>query len=419
MSTIFHRPEMASDLVRKLLRPSVLDEALRSGLFLSGMRRVGKTTFLRNDLIPALETAGALVIYVDLWTDTTANPALLTHAAIRAALDELQTPKSAVLRRLKRVNGLSLGAAGFKFGFTLESVGAVAGTTLAQALTSVVDQAKTDLVFIIDEVQQAISSDDGNAMLMAMKAARDAINQRPDTPGYFLFVGTGSHRALVSELTARRNQAFAGATSRLYPVLDREYVTYLLDRMAQDNLGPLPSQVAAVQAFSVLGHRPEELKKAIDGLVQAFPSEGEVTQIFVDQMFNVAVGTVRASLADADLRVLESIGVLAEAVFDRIAGPLGEKGVFSASAAAEYSKIVGRAVHVEEIQPVVNALLAANLIMRKGHGSYVITDPFVRTAWLERAQIEARGVSNVTAGDSSRKKPADLPTPRRKKRRQN
>jgi hypothetical protein len=83
----------------------------------------------------------------------------------------------------------------------------------------VVDQAKTDLVLIIDEVQHAISSDDGNQLLLALKAARDAINPRPNTPGYFLFIGTGSHRAQVSELTAKRNQAFSGATSAAYPVL--------------------------------------------------------------------------------------------------------------------------------------------------------------------------------------------------------
>jgi len=46
-------------MARQLLRPSVLDEGLRSGLFLSGLRRTGKTTFLINDLIPALEEAGA------------------------------------------------------------------------------------------------------------------------------------------------------------------------------------------------------------------------------------------------------------------------------------------------------------------------------------------------------------------------
>jgi hypothetical protein len=50
-----------------------------------------------------------------------------------------------------------------------------------------------DVVLIVDEVQQAISTEEGNQMLLALKAARDAINPRPGTPGHFLFLGTGSH----------------------------------------------------------------------------------------------------------------------------------------------------------------------------------------------------------------------------------
>jgi hypothetical protein len=49
--------------------------------------------------------------------------------------------------------------------------------------TEVVDQAKTNVVLIVDEVQHAITSDDGNQMLLALKSARDAINPRPGTPG--------------------------------------------------------------------------------------------------------------------------------------------------------------------------------------------------------------------------------------------
>lgn len=58
---IFHRPDLASAMVLRLLNPGVLDEGLRSGLFISGLRRQGKTTFLLNDLIPALEQVGAIV----------------------------------------------------------------------------------------------------------------------------------------------------------------------------------------------------------------------------------------------------------------------------------------------------------------------------------------------------------------------
>ena len=66
MTNIYRRPALADQMARQLLHPGVLDEGLRSGLFLSGLRRTGKTTFLINDLVPALEADGAIVIYVDL-----------------------------------------------------------------------------------------------------------------------------------------------------------------------------------------------------------------------------------------------------------------------------------------------------------------------------------------------------------------
>ncbi|CAI8902334.1 ATPase [Pseudomonas sp. IT-P253] len=384
MSSIFQRPELAEEMANQLLNPGVLDEGLRSGLFLSGLRRTGKTTFLRSDLIPALEEAGALVIYVDLWSDTLANPATLVHDAIRKTLQELQTPGSGLLKTLKRVSGADVGAAGFKFGFKLDSIGNSGGPTLAQALTEVVDQAKTDLVLIIDEVQHAISSDDGNQLLLALKAARDAINPRPDTPGYFLFIGTGSHRAQVSELTAKRNQAFSGATSTAYPVLKGDYVDYLLNRLAATvKKEKLPSLEVAIEAFNTLGNRPEEMLKA---LRQLMLQEGDP-----DLFLPVIASTLRSAAASIELEKVQLLGSLAQAIFNKIASTDGDaRGIFSIDAAAEYSKTVGREVRVEEIQPVVIALVAENIIMRRGHGIYAITDQFVQEIWLEeRALIEA------------------------------
>lgn len=380
MSHVFLRPQLAAQMAGQLLRPGVLDEGLRSGLFLSGLRRTGKTTFLRNDLIPALEKAGALVIYVDLWSNAQANPATLVHAAISSALQELQKPASALLQKLQRIGGADVGAFGFKFGFKLDSLGQAGGATLAEALTSVVDQARTDVVLIVDEVQHAITSDDGNQLLLALKAARDAINPRPDTPGHFLFIGTGSHRALVSELTARRNQAFAGATSIAYPVLDADYVAYLLERLAHDGIAPRPSLAVAVQAFRTLGNRPEEMMRALRQLVVSLPPGANP-----DEHLPVIAATLRSAAADIELLKVEQLGGLAMAVFERIAAAAGDaRGIFSAEAAVEYAASIGRDVRIEEIQPVVNELMAANIIMRRGHGMYCVTDPFVQEIWRER-----------------------------------
>ena len=220
-------------------------------------------------------------------------------------------------------------------------------------------------------------------MLFALKAARDAINSRPDTPDHFLFIGTGSHRALVSELVTRRNQAFSGATSVAYPVLDRDFVEHVLKRLADEGAEGLPSPKVATDAFKVVGNRPEELIKALRLLRTQLPQGADP-----DTYLPVIAATLRSSAASAELLRLEQLGGLATVIFDRIATNDGDtRGLFSTEAASEYSRVLGREVRIEEIQPAVNELLGANLIMRRGHGVYGITDPFVQDTWVEQKQL--------------------------------
>ena len=47
----FHRRQLALEMAEQLLDPKGLQVAVRSGLFLGGLRRIGKTTFLRGDLV--------------------------------------------------------------------------------------------------------------------------------------------------------------------------------------------------------------------------------------------------------------------------------------------------------------------------------------------------------------------------------
>jgi hypothetical protein len=103
----------------------------------------------------------------------------------------------------------------------------------------------------------------------------------------------------------------------------------------------------------------------------------------------VIAATLRSTAADIELMKVAQLGGLATAIFERIASTDGDaRGVFSVEAAADYTKSFGREVRVEEIQPVVNDLLAANLIMRKGHGVYGVTDPFVQEIWREQKALE-------------------------------
>lgn len=374
MPLTYHRHQLAQSLAQRLLQPSPLDEGLRAGLFISGQRRTGKTTFLKMDLIPALEKMGALVIYVDLWSDPQANPADLVHSAIKQTLEDVQSKSSALVQRFKRVQGIDLSAIGFRLGVKLDGKGNQLNKTLPDLFKEVVNKIKVDVVVIVDEVQQAITTPEGQQLLTALKATRDAVNLRPDTAGYFLFIGTGSHRAQVKELTVQSAQAFQGATTIDYPLLGKGYVKHLLDKIRSTGETNLPNEEVALSGFKTLGCRPEEIVKA---LRQA------ITEQDPNQAFPTIASTLRNAAADIEIHKLQNLGTLATNIFTRIAQSNAfAKGLYSAEALQTYQQYIGRKVAQEEVQQLVNQLMAENLIMRVGHGKYTVSDPTVQQVWL-------------------------------------
>ncbi|MBP9149083.1 MAG: ATP-binding protein [Rhodoferax sp.] len=379
----FRRTALAQEMAQQLLKPSFLDTSLRSGLFLSGQRRVGKTTFLATDLIPALENLGAIVIYVDLWSQPQANPADLVHDAIRRSLNELQTPGSGILQKLRSVSSVEAGVAGFKFGFKLADLGKQGGVSLAHAFMALIDQAQANVVLIVDEVQHALGSTEGGNMLHALKATRDAINTRPETPGYFLFLGTGSHRARVQELSVKGNQAFNGAVTHEFPVLGRDFIEYILHQVKPQLGSKTPSIAVAQEAFKRMGSRPEELMKALN-ILRTLPQGANA-----DEHLPTIAESLGAAAADVELQKIEALGPLAEAVFSRICSIGGNvKGGFTADALKEYSVKTGREVSAQEVQSVIALMTSANLLMRVSHGHYGVTDSFVEKAWVARLQAD-------------------------------
>lgn len=379
---IFHRKTYAEQMAQQLLQPSPLHMNVRSGVFLSGIRRVGKTTFLRRDLLPALEALGALVIYVDLWADRSKSPAALVLEAVRSTLLQLQTPGSGLLQRFK---GLNLGAAGFSFGFQLDSLGTTSGTTLAQAFAELVAKAQVNVVLIVDEVQQALGSEDGNSLLHALKAARDAVNSQPGTPGHFLFLGTGSHKSLITDMATRRAQPFTGALTTAYQVLGEDFVQWQLDAIAATPGVVLPSVAVAWAGFQLMGHRPEELLKALVQLQTASASASTPA----DQAFPIICATLASVAADVELRAIEEFGELGQAIFARIAegNESGVSGLFGEEALAAYAERTGSLVLPPQVQNLADRMISANLIARPGHGVYTVADPFVRKVWLDRHKL--------------------------------
>lgn len=168
-----------------------------------------------------------------------------------------------------------------------------------------------------------------------------------------------------------------------YPVLDADYVAYLLARLKREGMVVQPSLPVTTQAFRTLGTRPEELLRALLELRALLPTNSDP-----DVFLPVIAGTLRSTAADVELIKVEQLGALAMAVFERIAIAVGDaKGLFSAEARAAYKASIGREVRADEVQTVLNELMAANVVMRRGHGLYGLTDSFVQEIWAERKAL--------------------------------
>ena len=112
----FPRTALADQLVVALQGKDPFGDA-QNGLFLTAPRRTGKSTFLQMDLKPALERAGVLVVYVDLWSAPRRNPGILVSSAIGQALQSFQ----GLLTKLAKSRGISK----VKVGGILNSIRAV------------------------------------------------------------------------------------------------------------------------------------------------------------------------------------------------------------------------------------------------------------------------------------------------------
>ena len=171
-----------------MLRPSVLDEGLRSGLFIVRQLDAGHWHALAWALAAELRRLGAVVIFVD---------AESCDEGIGAIEQDLRAKLLAVRRQLMPIAPVQPSEPCVK--------------TLSELIKSIVDLSCNDLVLIVDHVGR-LRAQPGEHLLKALKAARDAVNVPADAKGHFLLVAVDRDPDAVSELTRVPNQAFLGAT---------------------------------------------------------------------------------------------------------------------------------------------------------------------------------------------------------------
>lgn len=376
---IFHRTGLAEDLGARLIAAT---SASASGLFLAAPRRTGKSTFLREDLRPALERQRALVIYVDLWADRAADPGEVVAAAIREALAR----REGVISRLARNSGLDKVAVG-GLTFALDKVGLGKGVSLSSALAALSDESRQMLVLVIDEAQHAITSAAGHDTLFALKAARDELNSSAHHG--LRIVATGSNRDKLAMLRSSKDQAFFGAPLVNFPLLGQDYIEWFLARL------PFRQELdvsLVYQWFSDAGFRPEILGGAVDVLL--YDLEVRPGQ-YAARLHALIQEQVRASNDEA-LRVVHSLTPLQSAVLRVMAKAGASYAPFEARTMARYRATLAAIAPDAQVEPDTNnvqqalaALQDKALAWRAARGAYALEDTFLADLMGKAGLLEA------------------------------
>jgi hypothetical protein len=262
---MFHypRPTLAEDLVRSLRGETMFGDA-HNGVFLAAPRRTGKSTFLQADLTPALQAAGVTVVYVDLWSDAKRDPGLLIAQAIGKALS---AHGNIVGRAAKKAGVASISVGGVKF--DLDKLGTLDGAPLPEALRALHEATQAPIALIVDEAQQALTSEAGEASMAALKSARDQLN-RPDAVNLML-VMSGSDRDKLLRLVNTNRAPFYGSEISKMQMLNQGFIDFLAQKIEAQHthLAPVDSGLL-FQAFQVFGHRPQFLLSALEQALSPF-----------------------------------------------------------------------------------------------------------------------------------------------------
>jgi len=255
----YPRPALAEEFVTALRGQTFCNDA-HNGLFLAAPRRTGKSTFLRADLKPALEQAGAAVVYVDLWADQRREPGAAIAEAIGRALRSRREIATKAAPKAGRGTFLP---AGWR-DIDTSKIGQANGVTLTEALRALHEAAKAPVALIVDEAQHAFTSMDGERTMKALKSARDQMNINHSGEIKLMLVMAGSDRDRLLRLVDTSRAAFYGSRIEPLPELDMGFIAHIagLIEAQRPELKPVdcPALFAAFQGF---GCRPQFFMEAV------------------------------------------------------------------------------------------------------------------------------------------------------------
>lgn len=373
----FPRTELARQMVPSLMGRTLFGDA-HNGLFLSGPRRTGKSTFLQSDLKPALEAEGVVVVYTDLWGDTGRDPATVIADAIGRALQ----PQLGVVARTAKKAGLDkLSLAGWLQVDTTK-IGRLDGLTLVDALRALHETAGKPVALIVDEAQHALTSERGEAAMTSLKSARDQLNSRDAVN--LMLVMSGSDRDKLMRLVNSNAAPFFGSQVQRMPLLGTDFIAYVasLIEAQRPSLAPV-DQAALLHAFEAIGHRPQWFMTAL----------GEVLSPFFNEKGNFEQALLGASAAhlrrDADQMESDFLGLkpIEQVVLWRMLEQGSRFRPFDSEALRFYGELLAQPVSLSMAQRALESLRQRSpsaLVWKSARGEYAVQDSSMHRWFEER-----------------------------------
>jgi hypothetical protein len=369
----FRRPELAIDLANSLEGKGLIDAS--SGLFLAAPRRTGKSTFLREELIPEASKRGWITVYVDLWADLARDPAMLIADALKV---EIMRHENAFKKILKKVRLSKIKVAGAQF--ELDNFGTTAQLTLSDALAILSEATHRSIVLIVDEAQHALNSIAGINAMFAVKAARDRLNQRTQDARLYVIL-TGSHRDKLAHLVLKRDQPFFGGQVTSFPLLGRgftdAYTDWINPLLAANNVFSKEDMYAA---FEHIGFRPEILKSLVAEVALEYRNAHNLGELVKGES-----ELLRKRLWAEFESEFSALTEVQKAVFTVLILAGKDFTPFGEEAMKSYRERAGHKVlfATQTIQSALDALREKNLIWKSARGTYAVEDASWRE-WLER-----------------------------------
>ena len=363
----FARPELA----RKYLR--TFEIGLISAQALFAPRRMGKSEFLEQDLIPAAQKFGLLTAYLNLW-DAREHP----RGAVISALARAGSPRglSALIKKLKgplkkvkasaKVTGLAEGSLEAE----LAEDPKFTGPALSELLRSF-DRPNRRLLLVLDEAQ-VLASPVNSDLTHSLRAGLDIRKQT------IKVIFAGSSESSLRRMFGRATEPFYNwAPIEPFERLGAEFVTAMTLKVNQLSRYPL-SEREALRAFEALKRTPEFFRRYLQRylsyaeLGSRAALDDTLAHVFSDSGYR----TTWDRLLPADKAVLRA---LAQEVSDlhslaarkRLGEELG----------------LGKPAPLDTPKNALRRLQKDELVMKLEYGHYQIQDEgFVE--WLRQLELE-------------------------------